>query len=63
MMIRTTQINKSYQFSAYKKGWIFEVMKDYGDFYTAKLLTGEQHITNNVIAVHKNDCESLNKTL
>ena len=39
-LIRTTQINNQYQFSSYKKGWIFEIMNDYGDFYTAKLLTG-----------------------
>ena len=58
-LIRTTQKNNQYQFSSYKKGWIFEIMNDYGDFYTAKLLTGGHKNTNNVVAVHKEDCEEI----
>ena len=58
-LIRTTQINNQYQFSSYKKGWIFEIMNDYGDFYTAKLLTGGHKNTNNVVDVHKEDCEEI----
>ena len=58
-LIRTKQINNQYQFSSYKKGWIFEIMNDYGDFYTAKLLTGGKKITDNVVAVHKEDCEEI----
>ena len=56
--------NKSatdYQYEAYKNGWILEVIHDFGEYYTAKVLTGSLKHTDNVIAVHKGDCET--KTL
>jgi len=59
MIIRTTQINKEYQYSAYKPGWVFEVINDFGEYYTAKVLTGSLTQTNSTIAVHKGDCEEV----
>jgi len=63
MIIRTYQINKEYQFSIYKKGWIFEVINDFGEYYTAKVLHGSKNMHDSVIAVHKNDCKVLKKTI
>ena len=54
--------NKSatdYQYEAYKNGWILEVIHDFGEYYTAKVLTGSLKHTDNVIAVHKGDCETI----
>ena len=61
MIIRAKSSNETYQFSSYEPGWIFEVMNDYGDFYTAKVLTGGHKNTDNVVAVHKEDCELIIK--
>ena len=55
-------INKTstdYQYEAYKNGWILEVVHDFGEYYTAKVLTGSLALTDNVIAVHKGDCETV----
>ena len=49
-----------YTYSAYKKGWVLEVIEDFGKYYTAMVLTGTEGKTSSVIAVHKNDCESIN---
>ena len=59
MIIRATNINKEYQYSSYKIGWVFEVINDFGEYYTAKVLTGSIEHTDNVMAVHKGDCEVL----
>tara|TARA_B100000287_G_C20368371_1_gene676710 strand:- start:266 stop:490 length:225 start_codon:yes stop_codon:yes gene_type:complete len=58
-IIRTKQSNIEYQYSAYKPGWVFEVVNDFGEYYTAKVLSGSTDKTDHVIAVHKNDCEVL----
>ena len=39
-LIRTNQTNKEYQYSSYKVGWVFEVINDFGEYYTAKVLSG-----------------------
>ena len=56
-IIRTKQTNNEYQFSAYKEGWVLEIINDFGEYYTAKVLTGSVEHTDGVIAVHKKDCE------
>ena len=38
-IIRTKQTNKEYQYSAYKVGWVFEVINDYGEYYTGNKIT------------------------
>jgi len=58
-IIRTTQTNNTYQFSSYKVGWVFEVINDFGEYYTAKVLSGSSDKTDSVVAVHKSDCEIL----
>ena len=50
---------EDYQYQAYKDGWILEVINDFGEYYTAKVLTGSVEHTDNVMAVHKGDCEEL----
>lgn len=50
---------KGYQYEDYKNGWILEVINDFGEYYTAKVLTGSVAHTNGVMAVHKGDCELL----
>jgi len=59
MIIRTKQTNKEYQYSAYKVGWVFEVVNEYEDHYVAKVLSGSNDHLDGVIAVHKDDCEEL----
>ena len=59
MIIRTTQTNKEYQFSSYKPGWVFEVVNDFPDYYTARVLSGSNEKTDAVVAVHKKDCEEV----
>ena len=59
MIIRTNQTNKEYQYSAYKIGWVFEVINDFGEYYTARVLSGSKDMHDSVIAVHKKDCEIL----
>ena len=41
-IIRTKQTRKEYQYSAYKVGWVFEVINEYDTHYTAKVLSGSQ---------------------
>ena len=57
MIIRTTQSNTIYQYSKYKAGDVFEVINDFGEYYTAKFISGSDTMT--VIAVCKEDCEQV----
>ena len=41
-IIRAKQTNKEYQYSAYKVGWVFEVVNEYEDHYVAKVLSGSK---------------------
>ena len=59
MIIRATNTNKEYQYSAYKVGWVFEVVNEYEDHYVAKVLSGSKSYHDSVMAVHKGDCEEL----
>ena len=52
-IIRTKQTNNEYQFSAYKEGWVLEIINDFGEYYSAKVLTGSVEPSDGVIAVHK----------
>ncbi len=58
-IIRTKNSREEYQYSAYKVGWVFEVINEYDKHYTAKVLSGSQDMHDTVIAVHKEDCEEL----
>ena len=58
-LIRATNINKEYQYSSYKIGWVFEVINAFGEYYTARVLSGSKDMHDSVIAVHKKDCEIL----
>ena len=58
-IIRANKINKEYQYSKYKIGWVFEVIHDFGEYYTAKVLSGSMDMHDSVIAVKKTDCEEL----
>ena len=58
-IIRATQTNDVYQYSKYKVGWVFEVINDFGEYYTAKVLSGSKEMHESVIAVYKSDCEEL----
>ena len=59
MIIRTISTNKEYQYSSYKIGWVFEVINDFGEYYTARVLSGSNNMHDSVIAVKKTDCERL----
>ena len=59
MIIRTNKSNPIYQYSKYKEGWVFEVINDFGEYYTARVLSGSKDMHNSVIAVKKIDCEQL----
>ena len=59
MIIRANKTNKEYQYSKYKVGWVFEVIHDFGEYYTAKVLSGSMDMHDSVIAVKKTDCEEL----
>ena len=59
MIIRATNINKEYQYSSYKIGWVFEVINEFGEYYTARVLSGSKDMQDSVVAVHKNDCEQV----
>ena len=59
MIIRAININKEYQYSSYKIGWVFEVVNDFGEYYTARVLSGSNNMHNSVIAIKKIDCEEL----
>ena len=59
MIIRATNINKEYQYSSYKIGWVFEVINEYDEHYVAKVLSGSKDMHDSVIAVKKTDCEEL----
>ena len=56
-----TERPETYQYESYKKGWILEVIQDFDEYYTAKLLTQNQWHSGSVIAVHKDDCKRLRK--
>tara|TARA_Y100000593_G_scaffold81051_1_gene151463 strand:- start:501 stop:719 length:219 start_codon:yes stop_codon:yes gene_type:complete len=57
MIIRTTQSNTEYQYSKYKPGDVFEVVNDFGEYYTAKIISGSD--PGGILAVHKKDCEEV----
>ena len=57
MIIRTKQSNTEYQYSQYKPGDVFEVINDFGEYYTARFISGSAEKLNSVVAVHKGDCE------
>jgi len=59
MIIRTNQINEEYQYSIYKEGWVFEVINDFGEYYTARVISGSKNHLDGVVAVHKGDCEEV----
>ena len=59
MIIRTNQTNKEYQYSMYKTGWVFEVVNDFGEYYTARVLSGSSDMHDSVVAVKKTDCEEV----
>ena len=59
MIIRATNTNKEYQYSSYKIGWVFEVINEFGEYYTARVLSGSKDMHDSVVAVHKNDCEQV----
>ena len=53
MIIRTNKSNPIYQYSKYKEGWVFEIINDFGEYYTARVLSGSKDMHNSVIAVCK----------
>tara|TARA_Y100000592_G_C5441266_1_gene303522 strand:- start:589 stop:813 length:225 start_codon:yes stop_codon:yes gene_type:complete len=57
MIIRTNSTNDKYQYSKYKVGDVFEVINDFGEYYTAKFISGSDFGT--VVAVCKSDCEEV----
>ena len=59
MIIRATNINEEYQYSIYKIGWVFEVVNDFGEYYTARILSGSRDMPDAVVAIKKTDCEQL----
>ena len=59
MIIRATSTNKEYQYSSYKIGWVFEVVNDFGEYYTARILSGSKDMHDAVVAIKKTDCEQL----
>ena len=59
ILIRTKNSNPIYQYSKYEEGWVFEVIHDFGEYYTARVLSGSKDMHDSVIAVHKEDCEEL----
>ena len=59
MIIRATNINKEYQYSSYKIGWVFEVVNDFGEYYTARILSGSKDMHDAGVAIKKTDCEEL----
>jgi hypothetical protein len=58
-IIRAKHTREEYQYSAYEVGWVFEVIRDFGEYYTARVLSGSRDMHDSVIAVHKEDCEEL----
>ena len=59
MIIRAISTNKEYQYSSYKVGWVFEVENDFGEYYTARILSGSKDMHDEVEAIKKTDCEEL----
>ena len=57
MIIRTKQSNTEYQYSKYKPGDVLEVLNDFGEYYTAKIISGSE--PGGILAVHKKDCEEV----
>ena len=58
-IIRANKTSKEYQYSIYKIGWVLEVVNDFGEYYTARVLSGSNNMHNSVIAIKKIDCEEL----
>ena len=58
-IIRAKHTREEYQYSAYEVGWVFEVIRDFGEYYTARVLSGSKDMHDSVIAVKKTDCEEL----
>jgi len=48
-----------YQYQAYKNDWILEVINDYDEYYTARVISGSKRKRDSVIAVHKGDCKQI----
>ena len=59
MIIRAININKEYQYSSHKIGWVFEVVNDFGEYYTARILSGSKDMHDAVVAIKKTDCEQV----
>ena len=53
MIIRAININKEYQYSIYKIGWVFEVVNDFVEYYTARILSGSKDMHDAVVAIKK----------
>ena len=58
-IIRANKTSKEYQYSIYKICWVLEVVNDFGEYYTARVLSGSSDMHNTVIAIKKIDCEEL----
>ena len=58
-IIRTKNSREEYQYSAYKVGWVFEVVNDFEEYYTARVLSGSSDMHYSVVAVKKTDCEEV----
>jgi hypothetical protein len=58
-IIRAKNSNPEYQYSAYKVGWVFEVINEYENHYVARVISGSDDKLDGVVAVHKNDCEEV----
>ena len=41
-IIRTKHSNSEYQYSKYKPGDVFEVINDFGEYYTARIISGSE---------------------
>ena len=54
-IIRTKHSNSEYQYSKYKPGDVFEVINDFGEYYTARIISGSE--PDSICAVYKKDCE------
>jgi len=54
MIIRTTNKNNKYEYSKYEPGDVFEVINDFGEYYTARFLSGSK--ADDICAVKKTDC-------
>ena len=57
MIIRTKNSNTEYQYTKYKPGDVFEVINDFGEYYTARFTSGSK--AYDICAVKKIDCEQV----